>query len=131
LRRTPIRNGTENETHDFAVVFLRRSDALRLRNRGLAIHILSTNGEPGVSADELIESSVDGNGQLGAAITKINPRGWYDGKYVHFPWNKRPHFDRVEMVIAHRHRERPAPPPRYTGKERAPESGNDYFGAEY
>ncbi len=29
----------------------------------------------------------------------VKPRGWYSGKYTSFPWPKKPHFARIEIVI--------------------------------
>lgn len=52
-----------------------------------------------VDAEELVSCSIDQTGRLTVPEIIVRPRGWYDGKYVHFPWSKKPRFDRVEIVI--------------------------------
>lgn len=52
-----------------------------------------------VDADELVSCSTDQTDRLNIPEPIIKPRGWYDGKYVDFPWKKKPRFDRVEIAI--------------------------------
>ena len=53
-----------------------------------------SDGEDWVRCDAL-----EGSNELSIPERVIKPQGWYDGKYVHFPSNRKPRFDRLEIVI--------------------------------
>jgi len=53
----------------------------------------------GVDAEELVNCMLKSGNTLTVHELLVRPRGWYDGKYVRFPWPKKPRFDRLEIVI--------------------------------
>lgn len=48
-------------------------------------------------ADDFLECFPEGETEIIVPAHTVKPRGWYDGKYVRFPWPKKPHFDRIEI----------------------------------
>lgn len=52
-----------------------------------------------VDGEELLTCTSLGKDTLKVPELLVKPRGWYDGKYVRFPWSKKPHFDRLEIVV--------------------------------
>ncbi len=50
-------------------------------------------------AEEWVRCTPLANNELVVSGQAIKPRGWYDGKYTHFPWARRPRFDRLEVVV--------------------------------
>jgi hypothetical protein len=52
------------------------------------------------NAEEWVQCTTGGGqNDLRVPAITIKPRGWYEGKYTRFPWNKKPKFDRLEIVI--------------------------------
>ena len=47
-----------------------------------------------------LECHPDDEGWIDAPAHQVRPRGWYVGKYTRWPWNKRPYFDDVEVVVS-------------------------------
>jgi hypothetical protein len=53
--------------------------------------------------DDWVRCVPGGQTEISVPRFTVNPRGWYDGKYVKFPYtligSKQPRFDRIEIVV--------------------------------
>lgn len=50
-------------------------------------------------AEDWIRCTTEGESEITIPAFTVKPRGWYAGKYTRFPSEKKPRFDRIEIVI--------------------------------
>lgn len=49
--------------------------------------------------EDWVRCATEGQSEITVSAFTVKPRGWYAGKYTKFPSEKKPRFDRIEIVI--------------------------------
>ncbi len=53
-----------------------------------------------IRASDIVECEpVRGSSSFDVPVRDVRPRGWYNGKYVWWPWPKRPAFRHLEITV--------------------------------